>query len=98
MKNIDTWIAEKSDAPIDLYFPSSKERKTDNYALDCCGQQLGQKAEKKMTRSTTIYSHMHKVVQELLKLCRLPQLEELGKNLIMKELVDKVHENSSCRR
>jgi hypothetical protein len=33
--------------------------------------------------------------QELIKRCQLPQLEELGKNLIMEELVDKIQDNTS---
>jgi hypothetical protein len=97
MNNIDTWITENPDAPTELYRPSSRERKTDTYALDHC-QQLGQKEDKETTRSIEICSRIHKAAQELLKLCRLPQLEELGKNIIMEELVDKVQDNTSHRR
>jgi hypothetical protein len=42
MNNIDTWIIENLDAPVELYRPSSRERKIDTYALDHC-QQAGQK-------------------------------------------------------
>ena len=34
MKSIDTWIAENLDALVELYRPSSKERKMEIYALD----------------------------------------------------------------
>jgi glutamate mutase epsilon subunit len=34
MNNIDTWITENLDAPVELYHPSVRERKTNIYALD----------------------------------------------------------------
>jgi hypothetical protein len=34
----------------------------------------------------------------LIKICRLPQLEELGKNLIMEALVARIQDNTSHRR
>ena len=46
----------------------------------------------------TICSRIHKVVQELIKSCRVPKLDELGKNLVTKELLDKVHDNENQRR
>jgi hypothetical protein len=97
MNDIDTWITENLDALTELYRPSTRERKTDTYALDCC-QQLGQKPNKETTSSMTICSRRHKASQELLKLCRLLQLEELGKNIKMEELVDKVQDSMSRRR
>jgi hypothetical protein len=39
-----------------------------------------------------------KAVQELIKICQLPQLEELGKNLTMEELVDKIQDNTNHRQ
>jgi hypothetical protein len=42
-----------------------------------------------------IFSRIHKEVQELIKICRLTQLEELGKNLVMEELVDNIQDNKS---
>jgi hypothetical protein len=71
MNNIDTWIAENSDAPIELYHPSVKERKTYIYALDYC-QQVGQREDRETTISMVICSHLHKEAQELIKICQLP--------------------------
>jgi hypothetical protein len=96
MNSIDTWIVENLYAPIELYCPSSRERKVDTNPLHRF-QQAGQKEIREMASSITICLCIHKVAQELLKLCRLPQLEEIGKNLIMKELVNKVHDNTSHR-
>jgi len=45
-----------------------------------------------------ICSCVHKVAQELIKICQLPQLEELGNNLVMEEFVDKVQDNTSHTR
>jgi hypothetical protein len=71
MNNIDTWILENLDALTKLYYSSAREIKNDTYAVDHC-QQLGQKADKEMTSSIEICSCIHKAMQELLKLCRLP--------------------------
>ena len=96
MNKIDTRIAENSNALEELYFPSTREIKTDIYALNR-HQQARQRADKEMTSSLEICSSRHKVAQELLNLCRLAQLEELRKNIIMEELVDNVHDNTSHR-
>jgi hypothetical protein len=45
-----------------------------------------------------VCSKLHKVTQELIKGFRLPQLDELGKNMVMEELVDKVQDNTNHRR
>jgi hypothetical protein len=45
-----------------------------------------------------VCSKLHKVAQELIKGSRLPQLDELGKNMVMEELVDKVQDNTNHRR
>jgi hypothetical protein len=97
MNNIDTWIVENLDTHVELYCPLARERKIDTYARDHY-QQMGQKENKETTSSIAICSHIHKATQKLLKLCRLPQLEELGKNIIMEEPVDKVQDNTSRRR
>jgi hypothetical protein len=39
-----------------------------------------------------------KQAQELIKSSRLPKLDELGKNLVSEELVEKVHNNTNQRR
>jgi hypothetical protein len=97
MNNINTWITENMDASIELYHPSTREIKIDSYELDHC-QQMGEKVDKETTRSIPICSRIHKEINELLKLCRMPQLEELQKNLTMEELVDKVQDSTSHRR
>jgi hypothetical protein len=76
MNDIDTWIAENPDDAKNYITPQSREKNTDIYALDRC-QQVGQRVDKETTSSLAICSCIHKVAQELLKLCRLPQLEEL---------------------
>jgi hypothetical protein len=37
-------------------------------------------------------------MQELIKGSQLPQLYELGKNMVMEELLDKVHDSTNHRR
>jgi hypothetical protein len=71
MNNIDTWIAENPDAPVELYHPSGRERKIDLYSLEHC-QQAGQREDKETTSSMEICSQLHKATQELIKICRLP--------------------------
>jgi hypothetical protein len=95
--DIDTWIAENLDAPTELYRPSKSTRKTDLYALDHC-QQVGKRADKEVTKAIGIFSRTHKVAQELIRHGRLPMLDELGKNLVMEELVNAVQESTSWRR
>jgi 2C-methyl-D-erythritol 2,4-cyclodiphosphate synthase len=45
-----------------------------------------------------VCSRIHKATQELIKNSRFPKLDELGKNLVSEELVDKVHNNTNQRR
>jgi hypothetical protein len=45
-----------------------------------------------------ICSRTHKAAQELIRHGRLPRLDELGKNLVMEELVNVVQESTSRRR
>jgi len=45
-----------------------------------------------------VCSKLHKSTQELIEGSWLPQLDELCKNMVTKELVDKVHDNSNSRR
>jgi hypothetical protein len=45
-----------------------------------------------------IFSRTHKASQELIRHGRLPMLDELGKNLVMEELVNAVQESTSRRR
>jgi hypothetical protein len=58
----------------------------------------GKRDDKEVTKSMEICSRIHKVVQELIKSSRLPRLDELGKNLVTEELVDKVHDNTNQRK
>jgi hypothetical protein len=44
-----------------------------------------------------VCSRIHNATQELIKSSRFPNLDELGKNLVSKELVDKVHNNTNQR-
>jgi hypothetical protein len=53
MNNIDTWIAKKWDAPVDIYHPLSRKIKTDIYALDR-HQQLGRRENQETTSSMEI--------------------------------------------
>jgi hypothetical protein len=53
-------------------------------------QQAGQRIDKETSNSMEICSKIHMGAQEMIKGCRLPQLEELGHNLVMEELGDKV--------
>jgi hypothetical protein len=59
------------------------------YALDHC-QEVGKQADKEVTKEIGIFSRTHKVSQELIRHGRLPMLDELGKNLVMEELVNVV--------
>jgi hypothetical protein len=45
-----------------------------------------------------ICSRTHKASQELIRNGHLPRLDELGKNLVMEELVNAVQESTSRRR
>jgi hypothetical protein len=67
------------------------------YALDRF-QQAGKREDKEVTKSMEICSKIHKTAQELIKGSRLPQLDELGKNIVTEELVDKVHDNTNHRK
>jgi hypothetical protein len=42
-----------------------------------------------------ICSRIHKVAQELIKNGRLPRLDELGKNLVVEEMVNAVQESTN---
>jgi hypothetical protein len=89
MGYIDQWIEENMDAQGDIYHPSKMERKTYIHSLYTF-QQDGQRVDKETTKSMEICSKLHKDAQELIKGCRLLQLEELGHNLVMEELVYKI--------
>ena len=54
---------------------------------------MGKREDEEATESMEICSKIHKVVQELIKNNGLPRLDELGKNLVTEELVDKVHDS-----
>jgi len=97
INDIDKWIVENLDAPPKIYRPSTLERKTNLYSLECF-QQDEKRAYKEVTKLMVVCSKLHKVAHELIKGIRLPQLDELGKNLFMEELVDKVHNNTNHRR
>jgi hypothetical protein len=58
---------------------------------------VGKRVDKWVTKSMKICSRLHKVVQELIKGCRLPQLDEIGKNKFMEELVYKVQDSTNHR-
>jgi hypothetical protein len=45
MNNINTWIAEKPYALVELYLPSAMERKIHTYAIDYFNK-VGQKSNK----------------------------------------------------
>jgi hypothetical protein len=45
-----------------------------------------------------ICSRIHKVAQELIRNSRLPRLDELGKNLVIEELVNAVHDSTNQRK
>jgi len=66
----------------------------DMYVLDHC-QKVGQRYNKEVTKSMEIFSRIHKVAQELIKRNRLQRLDDLKKNIVTEELVDKVHENTN---
>jgi hypothetical protein len=67
------------------------------YALDHC-QQVGKREDKEVTKVMEICSRTHKDSQELIRNGHLPRLDELGKNLVTKELVNAVQDNTSRRR
>jgi cell division septum initiation protein DivIVA len=48
--DIDTWIVENPDAPLELYRPSKSARKIDLYALDHF-QQVGKREDKEVTKA-----------------------------------------------
>jgi hypothetical protein len=87
--DIDTWIAENPDAPLELYRPSKSARKTDLYALYHF-QQIEKRADKEVTKAMEICSKTHKASQGLIRNGCLPRLYELGKNLVIKELVNAI--------
>jgi hypothetical protein len=58
----------------------------------------GEEIDREVTKSLEICSRIHKVAQELIKSNKLPKLDELGKNIVTEELVDKVHDNTNQRR
>jgi len=53
--NIDRWIVENPNAPIELHHPLSMERKKDLYSLECC-QQDGQMVDRETTSLMVICS------------------------------------------
>jgi hypothetical protein len=53
--DLDRWIIENPDAPIELPHPSSAERKFDLTALDHC-QQVRKRADRETTSSMVICS------------------------------------------
>jgi hypothetical protein len=87
-----------SDTPIEIYHPSKMERRTDIHSLDYCQQAMGKELTKMTTKSMEICSKSHKDAQELIRGCQLPPLAELGKNLVMEELIDKIQDNTNQRR
>jgi hypothetical protein len=95
--DIDRWIEENHDAPPKLYRLSKSRRKTDLYALDHC-QQIGQIDDREVTKSMEICSRIHKDSQELIRNGRLPRLDELGKNLVVEEMVNVVQDNTNRRK
>jgi hypothetical protein len=80
-----------------LYQPSKEERKNDLYVIGHC-QEVGQKEDKEVTKAMEICSRIHKVAQELIRSSQLPRLDEFGKNLVTKELVEKMHDNTNQRK
>jgi hypothetical protein len=80
---------ENLDVPPELYRPSKSARKTYLYALYHC-KQVGEMEDKEVTKAMEINSRTHKFSQELIRNGHLPILYELGKNLVMKELVNAV--------
>jgi hypothetical protein len=92
--DIDTWIVENPDAPPKLYRSSKSTKKINLYALDNF-QQVGQRVDKEVTKLIGIFSRTHKFAQELIRHGLLPMLDELGKNLVMEELVNEVKESTS---
>jgi hypothetical protein len=91
---IDTWIEKNIDAPTELYRPSKSTRKTYLYALDHF-QYVGKQVDKEVTKAMEIFSRTHKSSQEFIRHGLLPSLDELGKNLVMEELVNVVQESTS---
>jgi glucose-6-phosphate-specific signal transduction histidine kinase len=59
---------------------------------------VGHKSNTEVTKSLEICSRIHNATHELLKRSKLPKLDELGKNIVTKELVEKVHDNTNQRR
>jgi hypothetical protein len=89
MNNIDTWIVENMDTSINIYHHLGRERNIYLYSLEQCHQDE-KREDKETTISIVIYSCLHKSSQELIKICQLSQLEELGKNLVVEEIVDNI--------
>jgi HD superfamily phosphohydrolase YqeK len=67
------------------------------YSLDRC-QQVRQREDKEVTKSMGVCSKIHMVAHDLIKDSQLPQLDELGKNMVMEELVDKVQDSINHKR
>jgi hypothetical protein len=95
--DIERWIEENLEASSQLYQPSKVEIKTKLYALDHF-QQIGQKDDREVTRSMEICLRIHKFSKELIRNGRLPRLDELGKNLVIKELFNAVHDSTNHRK
>jgi len=94
--DIDIWIVEKQDAPIELPFPPSIERQVEYNSLDRC-QHVGKREYKETTNLLDICSQLHKETQCLIRKCRLPPLEELGKTLMMELLIKKTQQSASYK-
>jgi hypothetical protein len=94
---IGRWIEENPNAPPELYRPSKSERKINLYALKHF-QQIGQRDDREVTKSMEICSRIHKVAQELIKNGCLSRLDKLGKNVVAKEIVNVVQENTNPRK
>jgi hypothetical protein len=95
--DIDRWIEENHDAPHDLYRPSKYGRNIDLSALDHC-QHIGQKVDREVTKYIKICSRIHKETHELIKNGHLPVLDDLGKSLVAKEMVNGVENNTNKRK
>jgi len=89
IRDVDRLITKNTHAPIDILHPSRIKMKVDLTLLDIF-QQDRKRVDRETTISMVIYSQLHKVAQDLTRKCHIPPLQELGKTLVMEQLIEKV--------
>jgi hypothetical protein len=82
ISDIDRWITENLNAPVEILCPSSIDKKVDLSSLDPSNKLSRENIERQPTQWKFVHdcTRWHNT---LTRKCHLPPLEELGKTLIM---------------